>query len=75
MEISIHQLSTQYLQLLELLERTGEEITLVDNGQAIAKLIPILPNQQPSFLGYMQNSVVVKGDIVAPLEESWEVCE
>lgn len=73
MEIQIQQLSSQYLQLLELLKNTNEEITLTDNGQAIAKLVPIMPSQPPSFLGYMKNSVIVKGDIIAPLEESWEV--
>lgn len=67
------QLSTQYPQVLELLKSNGKEMTQSNNGQAISK--PTTLHQQPSFLGYMQNSVIVKGDIIEPLEESWEVCQ
>ncbi|WP_216349363.1 hypothetical protein [[Limnothrix rosea] IAM M-220] len=58
------QLSTQYPQMLELLK--AEVQTTPNNNQSL---------QQPSFLGYMKDSVVVKGDIIEPIEEIWEVCQ
>lgn len=75
MEIQLEQFQTQSLQLIEQLKQTGEEITLTENGKAIAKVVPITPNKTSSFIGYMQDSIVVHGDIIEPISERWDVCK
>jgi antitoxin (DNA-binding transcriptional repressor) of toxin-antitoxin stability system len=75
MEIQLQQFQTQSLQLIEQLKQTGEEITLTENGKAIAKVVPILSPKTSSFIGYMQGSIVVHGDIIEPVGDRWEVSE
>jgi antitoxin (DNA-binding transcriptional repressor) of toxin-antitoxin stability system len=75
MEIQLQQFQTQSLQLIEQLKQTGEEITLTENGTAIAKAVPITPNETGSFIGYMQGSIVVHGDIIEPIAEIWDAYE
>lgn len=75
MEIQLQQFQAQSLQLIEQLKQTGEEITLTENGQAIAKVVAISPPKTSSFIGYMQGSIIVHGDIIEPIDESWEMCE
>ena len=55
MEIQLQQFQTQSLQLIEQVKQTGEEITLTENGKAIAKVVPILPPKTSSFIGYTSN--------------------
>lgn len=59
---------------LNQLEGDENVATQFSGGQAIAKAITT-PQQQPSFLGYMQDSVTINGDIIEPTNESWEACE
>ena len=55
--------------------KAHEEITLTENGKAIAKVVPILPPKTSSFIGYMQGSIVVHGDIIEPVGDRWEASE
>jgi antitoxin (DNA-binding transcriptional repressor) of toxin-antitoxin stability system len=75
MEIQLQQFQTQSLQLIEQLKQTGEEITLTENGKAIAKVVPIFSPKTSSFIGYMQGSIVVHGDIIEPIAEIWDAYE
>lgn len=68
MEIQLQLFQSQSLQLIEHLKQTGEEITLTENGLPIAKVIPIQPKNSSSFIGYMQGSVIVHGDIIEPID-------
>jgi len=72
MEIKLQQFQSHSLELIEKIHKTGEEITLTKHGQAIAKIIPIQSSSLP-FIGSMQGSVIVKGDIIDPIDETWEV--
>ncbi|MFN9174845.1 MAG: type II toxin-antitoxin system Phd/YefM family antitoxin [Synechocystis sp.] len=73
MEIQLQQFQIRPLELIETVQKTGEEIILTEQGQAIAKIVPLQPLKPGSFLGSMAGSVEVKGDIIAPIEETWEV--
>lgn len=73
MEIQLQQFQIRSLELIEVAQKTGEEITLIKHGQAIAKIVPLQPLQSVPFLGSMEGSVEVKGDIIAPIDETWEV--
>jgi len=75
MEVQLEQFPMQSLQLIEKLKQTGEEITLTENGLAIAKVIPISQQSLSSFIGSMEGSVIVNSDITEPINEAWNVCE
>ncbi|MEB3311795.1 MAG: hypothetical protein VKJ02_16345 [Snowella sp.] len=68
MEIQLQLFQSQSLQLIEQMKQTGEEITLTENGLPIAKVIPIQQKSSSSFIGYMQGSVLIHGDIIDPID-------
>jgi prevent-host-death family protein len=74
MEIAAGQFKAQCLQLMDRVGQTHEEIVITKHGRPVAKLVPVEEQHSSSFIGYMKGSVVVSGDIVAPVEEDWEVC-
>jgi prevent-host-death family protein len=73
MEIAAGQFKAQCLQLMDRVKQTHEEIVITKHGRPVAKLVPV-EEQGSSFIGYMRGSVVVSGDIVAPVDEDWEAC-
>jgi antitoxin (DNA-binding transcriptional repressor) of toxin-antitoxin stability system len=72
MEIQLRQFQIHSLELIEKIQQTGEEITLTESGRAIAKIIPLQSQPFLPFIGSMQGSVEVKGDIINPIDETWE---
>ena len=76
MQISVEQLKTEYLKLIDDFQKYHHEILITKSGKPIAKLVPIVDNQvEKSLFGYMKDSVVIHGDILEPIGEKWEVDE
>lgn len=60
------------LKLLDDVARTREPLVITKHGKAIARLVPVPPEQD--LFGAMAGTVHEAGDIVAPLENEWEAC-
>ncbi len=60
------------LKLLDEVARTREPLVITKHGKAIARLVPVPPEQD--LFGAMAGTVHEVGDIVAPLENEWEAC-
>jgi prevent-host-death family protein len=73
MQVAAGQFKARCLQLMDRVQQTHEEIVITKHGRPVAKLVPIEVTSDRSILGYLQGSVQVIGDIVSPLDESWEV--
>jgi prevent-host-death family protein len=73
MEIAAGQFKAQCLKLMDQVNQTREEIIITKHGQPVVKLVPI-DVQGDTFIGYMKGSVTVTGDIIAPVDEEWDVC-
>ena len=73
MEIAAGQFKAQCLKLMDRVQQNNEEIIITKYGTPVARLVPIeQTSNQDSIVGWMRGSVQVTGDIVAPLDESWE---
>lgn len=73
MEIAAGQFKSQCLKLMDQVQQTKEEIVITKYGTPVARLVPIASEDvESSIIGWMQGSVKITGDIVAPLNESWE---
>jgi prevent-host-death family protein len=59
----------QCLSLLDRVARTGEPLIVTKRGRPVAKVVPVDGQAAPALLG----SVVVKGDIVGPILDEWEI--
>lgn len=62
------------LQLMDEIKKTGEEIIITKNGEPVSKLVPVRHKPKTLF-GAHREKVVVKGDIVAPLDAGWEALQ
>ena len=67
MKISAKLFKTKCLELIDRVEKNHIEIEIIKDGKPIAKLVPIETENNRPLFGYMKGSVVIKGDIVAPL--------
>ncbi len=72
MEIAAGQFKAQCLKLMDQVQQTKEEVVITKHGRPVARLVPIESDPKDSIIGWMEGSVVITGDIVAPLDEVWE---
>ncbi|HEY8749914.1 MAG TPA: type II toxin-antitoxin system prevent-host-death family antitoxin [Tepidisphaeraceae bacterium] len=63
-QIEVHDLGLTMSDALDKVRR-GEEVTIADHGQAVAKLVPIEPDER--VFGAFKGRVVVADDFDAPL--------
>lgn len=63
-QIEVQDLGISMTDALEKVRR-GEEVTIADHGQAIARLVPIAPEER--VFGAFKGRVVIADDFDAPL--------
>lgn len=71
--VSVSDFKAHCLQYLEEASSLKIECVVTKRGKPIAKLIPI-ENQQRFEFGSMSGSGSIKGDVLEPINEDWEVC-
>ncbi len=58
---------------LDRISQGREEVIVTRYGRPVAKLCPVDEIEDaPGIFGFLQGTVSVQGDIVAPTEEVWE---
>jgi len=72
--IKASEFKAKCLKLLDNVSETGEEIVITKNGRPVSRLVPY---RQPvtSLFGLHANVIRIEGDIVKPVEDSWEAAE
>jgi len=73
-KIAAGEFKAKCLQLMDQVNETHVPIVITKHGVPIAKLVPI-EEKSISLFGLQKNSVVIQGDIVSPLDESWDANE
>jgi prevent-host-death family protein len=57
--------------LIDQVADTGEAIVITKNGKPLVKLVPRrVPKRSP--LGVWKGKVIIKGDIISPIEPKWD---
>lgn len=72
MEIAAGQSKSQCLKLMDRVQQTKEDVVITNYGVPVARLVPIDLEPSKPIVSRMKNSVKTTGDIVAPLDETWE---
>jgi len=70
-EIPAGEFKAKCLALMDEVERTGEPIVITKRGKPVARLVPET-RQRDTIFGIMKGSVVIKGNVVSPLDEPWD---
>lgn len=68
--IKASEFKAKCLQLMDEVDRTGEEVLVTKNGRPVSKLVPV--RERRSLFGAMAGSVTENGDLIPPVDEPWE---
>ncbi|MDX8405081.1 MAG: type II toxin-antitoxin system prevent-host-death family antitoxin [Mariprofundus sp.] len=60
------------LSLMDKINITGEEIIITKNGRPVSRLLPYR-NKPATLFGLHAGSMQITGDLIEPLNESWDV--
>ena len=72
--LSISEFKAKCLRLIEDVAQKHTELVISKRGHPLAKVVPF-DVERPSLLGFMQGTATIHGDVVAPLDESWEAAD
>ena len=59
------------LRLIDEVAEERTEIVVTKHGRPRAKLVPV-DEEAPELFGYLRGSVTILGDLIEPLDETWE---
>ncbi|HLP48023.1 MAG TPA: type II toxin-antitoxin system prevent-host-death family antitoxin [Candidatus Kapabacteria bacterium] len=73
MQLTAVEFKSKCLELMDQVEENHEEVIITRDGKPVAKLIPVEEEIEHPLFGFMKGTVKIKGDIITPLDEKWEV--
>ncbi len=71
MELPATEFKAKCLAYLDQVAQTRAEITLTKHGRPVARLMPV-EEGEPVLFGRLAGTVQVRGDLLAPIGETWE---
>ena len=60
------------LALLDEVARTGEGLVITKDGKPVADLVPHQQQTNRNARGVWKDKVIIKGDIISPLDVEWD---
>jgi prevent-host-death family protein len=60
------------LAVMDEVAATGESVVLTKNGKPVAELVPHKKAAKRSLLGIFKGDLVIKGDIISPIDVEWD---
>ena len=71
MQLSAGEFKTHCLKLMDLAQKKRETVVITKRGVPVAKLVPY--DEEPIHIfGFMAGSLDVSGDIISPIDETWD---
>jgi prevent-host-death family protein len=67
-EIAISKFKATCLAVLEDVRRTGTPVRITRFGKPVAEVVPSRPEKTASWLGCMQGTLEIRGDIIGPVD-------
>jgi prevent-host-death family protein len=71
-KIAAGKFKAQCLKLMDRVKKNRERIIITKRGQPVAQLVPFDEEQPQDIFGALRGLVLEEGDILSPLEETWE---
>lgn len=73
MQLTTVEFQSKCLELMEQMKETHEEVIITKDGKPLARLVPAEEETTGTLFGFMKDSVKINGDIIASLDEKWDV--
>ena len=62
------------LRLIDEVAKKRTSLIVTKRGKPLVKLVPV-DDEAPPLFGFLKDTVTIKGDIIAPIEDEWEANE
>lgn len=69
-EISAGEFKAKCLRLMDEVQETRQPLVITKRGKPVAKLVPA-DETRPRLFGALKGTASILGDIVAPVDETW----
>jgi prevent-host-death family protein len=73
MKLAAANFKAKCLKLMDYVNQSHEEVIITKHGKPVAKLVPYSQAPEKPLFGFMKGTVKVNGDIIASIDEEWEV--
>lgn len=73
-EVSTSQLKAHCSELVERVASQRESLVVTRRGRPVARLVPV-DVEKPTLFGFARGAITIHGDIVEPLDVTWEAAE
>lgn len=70
-QIKASEFKAKCLKLMDQVAETGEPMLITKNGRPVCRIEPYRPRPATLF-GALKGSITIRGDIVSPIDVSWE---
>ena len=71
--VPVTKFKAQCLEMVETVHRKRTSIIISKRGKPVAKLVPLEVGPAPRLYGSMKGTLREIGDIMAPIEDEWQV--
>ena len=71
-QIAAGEFKAKCLKLMDNVQNQHVEYVITKRGKPMAKLVPV-EEKPPAVFGSLKGTVTIKGDIVASIDETWDV--
>ena len=69
--IKASEFKAKCLALMDEVAHTGNAVVITKKGKPVAELVPHRSRQR-NALGILKNRLIIKGDIISPIDVEWE---
>ncbi len=70
-QIPAGEFKARCLKLMDEVRSRRTSVTITKRGKPVARLVPA-DDAPPALFGFLKGSVTVKGDIIEPVDVTWE---
>ena len=60
------------LAVMDEVAATGEGVVVTKNGKPVVDLVPHKKKTKRNLIGLFKNDLVIKGDIISPIDVEWD---
>jgi prevent-host-death family protein len=60
------------LAVMDEVAQTGQGVVVTKNGKPVVELVPHKPQAKRGLFGLLKGDLVIKGDIMSPIDVEWD---
>jgi len=71
-QVKASEFKAKCLALIDEVATTGQPVVVTKNGKPMADLVPHTAKKKPNPFGILKGDLIIKGDIMSPIDVEWD---